>query len=951
MVSRKPVAPTVDTTQANAATTNPPNGTAVPYPTTPTKEGGDPQTASSVYSPDLNTSPAFDLIDMNAAREKKRRDSDVSSHGTWDSDDTDRDIESPDGFVEIPKPLRITPSNQDIKGHARNESELPSILRPGPVNGAVGVRNENQKYDDEAHANPWALESNNPYNKQNGLMQNGAQKSTENVLPSQPIWEQASQKPPPPPTQAPPAPPTELPTVRTPAEELAHLSLGSDALATPSYETAEEMVVPQKGQPPFAPVSQPASNLPVTNPWAESKTPSPPPPPKEPLPQSSIEHGNIPIALPDAPSPVQSPALPLQSEERAPEYAPPPGPPPGQPPAPAGPLIDHAQPPPTQQPPPISTDIPVPSSSSAPFTVPETPRTQERKRNEHYQIKHINWQDRDKMRSSPILTQNENGPCPLLALVNALVLSTPLDMDTPLVETLRTREQVSLGLLLDAVFDELMSGRRGDTAHSLPDVSELYAFLLALHTGMNVNPRFVTPVQTPRGSFDGHPKAMNGIHPLERAQSKPGSFEETREMRLYSTFNIPLIHGWIPARESPVYYAFDRNAKTFEDAQNIQFAQAELEHKQQTEGLSFQEQQLLEDITTIKSFLSNWPTQLTDHGLDCISQSLDSGQIAILFRNDHFSTLYKEPRHGALMTLVTDQGYGSHAEIVWESLVDVNGAASEHFSGDFRSVSHGNATNLNQGNSGGGNEGWETVQSRNNNRRPQVQTSNSDVPPPLPGPRPTSNVSTQPLQDQDLGVTSSTQLSASEQEDHDLALALQLQEEEEDQQRQAEERRRRERELSERYLSSESNNERPPQIPPRRNQRSPRQSSGNIPVTTRPHGRPAVNRPADAFDPDAPPTYEQSSHDRPYRPAGATAQPAQGNPLNTLDHLQRQSAYAQQSSTTVNSVPGHGRRDSGNRIGRRPSHIQNQTPAYSQHPGRVQGAATVKDTDERCVVM
>ncbi|KAF2206368.1 hypothetical protein CERZMDRAFT_10946, partial [Cercospora zeae-maydis SCOH1-5] len=282
----------------------------------------------------------------------------------------------------------------------------------------------------------------------------------------------------------------------------------------------------------------------------------------------------------------------------------------------------------------------------------------ERKRNEHYQIKHINWQDRDKMRSSPILTQNENGPCPLLALVNALVLSTPLDMDTPLVETLRTREQVSLGLLLDAVFDELMSGRRGDTAHNLPDVSELYAFLLALHTGMNVNPRF-------------------------RAQSKPGSFEETREMRLYSTFNIPLIHGWIPPRESPVYYAFDRNAKTFEDAQNIQFAEAELEHKQQTEGLNFQEQQLLEDIMTIRSFLNNWPTQLTDHGLDCISHSLDSGQIAILFRNDHFSTLYKEPRHGALMTLVTDQGYGSHAEIVWESLVDVNGAASEHFSGDF----------------------------------------------------------------------------------------------------------------------------------------------------------------------------------------------------------------------------------------------------------------------------
>ncbi|KAI5364991.1 Putative MINDY deubiquitinase [Septoria linicola] len=951
MVSRKPVTPTVDTAQANAATQSTTTNGAVPYPTTPTKDE-DPKTASSVYSSDLNTSPAFDLIDMNAAREKRRRDSDVSSHGTWDSDDTERDVESPDGFVEIPQPLRITPSNQDIKKHARNESELPSILRPGPAKGAVGVRNEIQKYDAETQANPWALESNNPYHKQNGLVHESTSKETEN---SQPIWQQPSHAPPAPPSQAPPAPPVELPTVRTPADELSHLSLGDKPLASPTYQTAEEIVVPQQGQPPFAPVSQHVNTLPVTNPWAESKSPSPPPPPKEAFSAASPEHGNIPIALPGSDSPAYFPAPPVQAEpamqvEQQPQYAPPPGPPPG----PAGPLIDHVEPRASRPPPPISTDLPVASSSSAPVAVPETPRTQERKRNEHYQIKHINWQDRDKMRSSPVLTQNENGPCPLLALVNALVLSTPLDMDTPLVETLRTREQVSLGLLLDAVFDELMSGRRGDTAHSLPDVSELYAFLLALHTGMNVNPRFITPVQTPRGSYDGHPKAMNGVHPLDRAQNKPGSFEETREMRLYSTFNIPLIHGWTAPKDTPVYHAFERNAKTFEDAQNIQFAEAELEHKQRTEGLNFQEQQMLEDIITIKGFLNNWPTQLTDHGLESISQSLQSGQIAILFRNDHFSTLYKEPRHGALMTLVTDQGYGSHAEIVWESLVDVNGAASEHFSGDFRSVSHGENANLNQGNSGGGNEGWETVQSRTRTNRPRVQDSSSEVPPPLPGPRPTSNVTTPPQQNDDSGITGSAQLTASEQEDHDLALALQLQEEEEDQQRQADERRRRERELSERYLSGESN-ERPPQIPPRRNQRSPRQSSGNIPVSTnpsRPQGRPAVNRPADASNPDAPPTYEQSSHDRPYRPAGATANPAQGNPLNTLDHLRRQSAYAQQSSTTVNSMPGHNRRDSGNRIQRRPSHAQNQSPPYSQQPGgRVQGAATVKDTDERCVVM
>ncbi|KAF1823073.1 uncharacterized protein K489DRAFT_304912, partial [Dissoconium aciculare CBS 342.82] len=284
-------------------------------------------------------------------------------------------------------------------------------------------------------------------------------------------------------------------------------------------------------------------------------------------------------------------------------------------------------------------------------------------RNEHYQIKHVSWMQNSRLRQSPVLTQNANGPCPLLALVNALVLSTPQDLDTALVEALRTREQVSLGLLLDIVFDELMSGRRGDTAIRLPDVSELYAFLRALHTGMNVNPSFIIPA---------------GVR-----EDTAGCFEETKEMRLYSTFNIPLIHGWLPPKHSLAYAAFERSALTFEDAQNIQFLQSELEDKLQAEGLPQTEQQLLQDIHTMKNFFVTWPTQLTDHGLQAVEQSLKPGQVAILFRNDHFSTLYKEPTRGALMTLVTDAGYSSHEEIVWESLVDVNGAASELFSGDF----------------------------------------------------------------------------------------------------------------------------------------------------------------------------------------------------------------------------------------------------------------------------
>ncbi|KAF2203429.1 hypothetical protein GQ43DRAFT_479048 [Delitschia confertaspora ATCC 74209] len=468
-----------------------------------------------------------------------------------------------------------------------------------------------------------------------------------------------------------------------------------------------------------------------------------------------------------------------------------------------------------------------------------------KQKREYYQIKHIRWFDAKKpgIRTSPILTQNANGPCPLLALVNALVLSTPAEDETALIEVLRTREQVSLGLLLDAVFDELMSGRRGGAAQELPDVTELYAFLVTLHTGMNVNPMFV---QDP-GATDG----PSTIAPS--AFTRPGGFENTKEMRLYRTFNIPLIHGWLPEPGSEAYIAFERVAKTYDDAAHVQFQEEELNAKLQGEGLNTDEQTLFTNIIAIKEFLNHWPTQLTDFGLRTMQQSFQPGQIGILFRNDHFSTLYKHPNTGQILTLVTDAGYASHNEIVWESLVDVSGQDSELYSGDFRPV--GNNTNSTMpANSQpirslldiDDNQGWQTVQNR---RRNQASSSSSTPTPASQGP-----------------ASSPPDTSKTEQEDHDLALALQLQEEEEDRHRRSlEERRRRENQLSENAIASQGQGRpvlqnrptpRPGQNPPR--------PGGNPPLIPPRRSNLPSHRPNN--DPAPPPTYEEAASDQPYHP-------------------------------------------------------------------------------------
>lgn len=500
---------------------------------------------------------------------------------------------------------------------------------------------------------------------------------------------------------------------------------------------------------------------------------------------------------------------------------------------------------------------------------------------ETYQVKNIRWHDvnaRKNPRSSPILIQNENGPCPLVALVNALTLTTPEDVsDTALVHTLKSRETVSLSLVLDAVFDELMSPRRTSSEDALPDVTELYGFLQSLHTGMNVNPRFIP---TPEMIAAYKRSSLTHLHPSQRELLMPGTFENSLEMRLYATFSIPLIHGWLARKTDPAYEAFERQAATYEDAQNLLFREEELDHKLSApgQGLSPSEQQLYHDIMTIKMFMTESATQLTGWGIEVIGKAIRPGTFAILFRNDHFSTLYCHPQTMQLMTLVTDAGYRSHDEVVWETLADVNGERTEMLSGDFRPVGSspgvgGSSSSTFVGDDAGGM--WTTVQKGKRGKAPQ--------------------------QSMDAPATSQE-----EQEDRDLALALQLQEEEEEREREERERRRQETLLSEQFIEQQAQQPQPVNRHGRRRSSNnnsftpPNLSSNtvNIPITGSgrpsnssthslqrplsgqpapqpvrmqevrplvPPRRPGVHRPEDPSE-EAPPSYEQSAHDRTYAP-------------------------------------------------------------------------------------
>ncbi|KAI0139642.1 hypothetical protein GGR57DRAFT_442216 [Xylariaceae sp. FL1272] len=526
-----------------------------------------------------------------------------------------------------------------------------------------------------------------------------------------------------------------------------------------------------------------------------------------------------------------------------------------------------------------------------------------------YDIKIISWFDANAAktpRELPILMQNLNGPCPLLALVNALTLTTrPEQTDSILVQALRSKKNkadadrkksessevqrgdIELDYLLQAVIQELTTRRpellENSTKFYDEIVPELSTFLKGLQTGMNVNPRFMPTAE----AIARHKRTfLSRDHPSDHDAGVPGTFENTRDMELYSMFEIPLIHGWLLPTDDPVHNALERHAMSYDDAQNLLFREEELEEKFSTSetGLTQDEQQLYQDIISIKTFLSFTATQLTTFGLEVIAKAMKPGDVSILFRNDHFSTLYRHPQTLQLFTLITDWSYKDRVEFVWESLVDVTGGQTEHFSGDFRIVSGGNERNTwhNSTEASTSNENaWQTVQ----NRRSRNNRQNEPVADALPS-------------------------SPHEQEDRDLALALQLQEEEDERHRNEQAARRRESQLSEQFLEQQGRDGGSQSVRTRPGSISNSARAGSSTSLPPPRGSsvrrggpaqtqqvrslipPRTRRPADDEAEDAPPSYEQAAKTTPYTPPAGHPSHPESSPRSSARRVASQGGQA-----------------------------------------------------------
>ncbi|KAK1374438.1 ubiquitin carboxyl-terminal hydrolase MINDY-1-like [Heracleum sosnowskyi] len=120
-------------------------------------------------------------------------------------------------------------------------------------------------------------------------------------------------------------------------------------------------------------------------------------------------------------------------------------------------------------------------------------------------------------RSTPIILQNDNGPCPLLAICNVLLLKNNLNLSPDIPEISQER---LLSLVAERLIDSNSNVDNKDVGYvenQQQNIADAIDLLPRLTTGIDVNIKF------------------KGIT----------EFEFTRECAIFDLLDIPLYHGWI----------------------------------------------------------------------------------------------------------------------------------------------------------------------------------------------------------------------------------------------------------------------------------------------------------------------------------------------------------------------------------------------------------------------
>ncbi|RTG85190.1 uncharacterized protein DC041_0012393 [Schistosoma bovis] len=243
-------------------------------------------------------------------------------------------------------------------------------------------------------------------------------------------------------------------------------------------------------------------------------------------------------------------------------------------------------------------------------------------------IYHIKW-IKFNNQTRPIITQNNNGPCPMIAIANVLLLRGTINLsnDSELISGNRLLAILS-ELLLSKAPNDLDYDQQINYESNFRDVLCLFP---SLQTGLDINIRFT------------------GV----------ADFEYTPTLSLFDLFNIHIYHGWL----------------VDPDEHDLAATVGNRTYNQLTEELlrleSSDNYEDLKRSILVEWFLNESGSQLTFHGLSQLVTTLHDEELAVFFRNNHFNTILKHK--DSIFVLVTDMGLLNEPNIVWELLNDLDG--------------------------------------------------------------------------------------------------------------------------------------------------------------------------------------------------------------------------------------------------------------------------------------
>ncbi|CAN3372714.1 hypothetical protein DIURU_004796 [Diutina rugosa] len=281
--------------------------------------------------------------------------------------------------------------------------------------------------------------------------------------------------------------------------------------------------------------------------------------------------------------------------------------------------------------------------------------------------------------TTPILLQDANGPCPLIALVNSLLIkndilhhkwhhdwaSVPADVkarmaridefNQQLMKHATSSQKISLNELLTHLGDLVLFFSQ----NTMVDIDQVLNQLPRLHTGLDVNPNLIN------GTFAGNDLAST----------------------LFGIFDLKFRHGWCVNQvdpetdEWPHDYNYETTVDTLYRLQTFDRAQDFL---------------LSSDDDAAKQLVNKWldvnRTQLTNNGLSRLNIDAADDEVLVFFRNNHFNTLYKRGNHEFYL-LVTDMSVQKSNKIIWQSLNSISGSDDLFFTGEFYPVLEMDDTN------------------------------------------------------------------------------------------------------------------------------------------------------------------------------------------------------------------------------------------------------------------